>query len=207
VKYSISVLALVVSLFVAGVPTLTASTVLYDNGPYNGTTDAYTINNGWLVSNGFTTSGGTATGANFVVWAFSGDTLTSVDWAFGSTPGGTEYASGTASATLISDFGGNGIGYDLQSYGISFLDVPLLAGTTYWLSLSNAAVPNGDYIYWDENDGPATGWQNNDSGYLSGSEAFQITGGSSPIPEPASFGLMGLGLVGMAGLIRRRISA
>lgn len=218
-KFWISVLPLVVLLFVAGVSPAAATTVLFDNGPYNGTVDAWTIN-GYVVSNGFTTSGGTATGANFVLWVPMGSSLTSVDWAFGSVPGGTQYASGTASPILVSYLGiynGEFGKYSYMSYGISFPDLALAAGTTYWFSLYNAVDPRQNGIFWDQNDGPAMAWES-DLGYLAGSgyacsgacsysEAFQITGaGGSPIPEPDSFALMGLGLVGVAGLLRRRVS-
>ena len=41
--------------------------VIYDNGPYNGTTDAWTINFGFATSDSFTGSG-TVTGIQFVYW-------------------------------------------------------------------------------------------------------------------------------------------
>ena len=51
----------------------------YDNGPINGTTDAWTINFGYIVSDTFT-AGSNTTGFQFGTWEFPGDTLSSVDW-------------------------------------------------------------------------------------------------------------------------------
>ena len=54
----------------------------YDNGPINGTTDAWTINFGYVVSDTFFTSASFATVSGFAlgVWEFPGDSVTSVDW-------------------------------------------------------------------------------------------------------------------------------
>src|SRR5271157_409096 len=78
----------------------------YDNGPINGTTDAWTINFGYIVSDTFTApSGSTVTGFSFGVWEFSGDSLTSLQWSITSAEnGGTVYASGVATP----NGGGNG---------------------------------------------------------------------------------------------------
>ena len=50
---SLSLLALCLAV----VPAV-AQTVVYDNGPINGNTDAWTINFGFIVSDTFTTGGG-----------------------------------------------------------------------------------------------------------------------------------------------------
>ena len=53
---------------------------MYENGPINGTTDAWTINFGYVVSDSFTlTSDATITSLEFGVWLYPGDTLTSVE--------------------------------------------------------------------------------------------------------------------------------
>src|ERR1019366_7443468 len=59
---------------------------LYDNGPFNGTTDAWTINFGFTVSDSFTDGSGVPiTGLNIVYWdASSSDLLTTVDMQIGS---------------------------------------------------------------------------------------------------------------------------
>jgi hypothetical protein len=53
--------------------------VLYDDGPINGTTDAWTINYGFVIGDSFTLlNNSTVGGFNFGVWEFQGDVLTSV---------------------------------------------------------------------------------------------------------------------------------
>ena len=72
----------------------------YNNGPINGTTDAWTINFGYIVSDSYVSDGSTVTGFSFGTWEFPGDTLLTVDWSITSAEnGGTVFGSGTASAT------------------------------------------------------------------------------------------------------------
>src|SRR5208282_6416629 len=133
---------------------------LYNNGPINGTTDAWTINFGYIVSDTFTSSSnGTVGGFQFGVWEFPGDTLSSVDWSI--TAGensGNVYGSGTASGNSLSDtfISSNQYGYNIDSIKVIGLEVAVVTGTTYWLNLQNATVPSGDPVYWDENSGPSS---------------------------------------------------
>src|SRR5271169_7030322 len=61
----------------------------YDNGPINGTTDAWTINFGYVVSDTFTlASDATVTGVSFGVWEFPGDTMQTVDYTITQTENG-----------------------------------------------------------------------------------------------------------------------
>src|SRR5208282_854539 len=79
--------------------------VLYDDGPINGTTDAWTINFGYVIGDSFTLlNNSTVGGFNFGVWEYAGDVLTSVQWSvtqyFDS---GTVYGSGVASGKNLTD--------------------------------------------------------------------------------------------------------
>jgi hypothetical protein len=66
---------------------------LYDDSPTNGTTDAWTINFGFAVSDTFNlTSNSTENGLNFAVWLVPGDVLESVGVLISSEEfGGTTY--------------------------------------------------------------------------------------------------------------------
>lgn len=206
--------------------TVSADT-LYSNGGINGGNgpgpgDAFTINVGFIVSDSFTVgAAGTVTGFDFGSWNFSGDVLTQVDWAIGSATYGNDLGFGTASGLSVSTAFQytNQYGYDIYLNTISGLDVALTAGT-YWLTLQNAVVPNGDPLYWDENDGPSAAFgsafgnlANGAGGQLTcangaetctGSESFDIFGTASATPEPSTELFVGAGLLLTAGVSRLR---
>ena len=185
----------------------------YDNGPINGTTDAWTINFGYIVSDTFTASGN-MTGFSFGVWEFPGDTLSSVDWSVTTQEnGGNTIASGTASGANLSDsfISTNQYGYDIDLIKATAA-ATLTSGSSYWLNLQNASVPSGDPVYWDENSGVGCGGSGCPSKASESalgtipSEAFTVgMGGTGTVPEPSSIMLFGSGILGLAGLLRRKL--
>jgi len=207
---SLSLLALCLTL--AAVPAM-AQTV-YNNGPINGNTDAWTINFGFTVSDTFNVvnSGTTVTGASFGMWLFAGDTLTSAELSITSgEAGGTSYFDQTVNFTT----GGctsNQYGYNICQENTSFAG-PTLNSGTYWLNLSNASVPSGDPIYWDENSGPSLASENS-VGTIP-SEAFTVLGISSGTsttttlttgtPEPNDLALFVSGFIGLTAVLRRKL--
>ena len=188
----------------------------YDNGPINGTTDAWTINFGYIVSDNFLAGGSGVTDFSFGVWEFPGDTLSSVDWSItGGENSGANFGSGTASGANLKDtfISTNQFGYDVDNIAVSGLTVNTLTkGATYWLNLQNATVPSGDPVFWDENSGVGCGGNGCPSsasesavGTIAG-EAFTIGSGTSPTtPEPSSIMLFGSGILGLAGVLRRKL--
>jgi hypothetical protein len=182
---------------------------VYDNGPINGTTDAWTINFGFVVSDTFTVGGGGATvnGLAFGAWLFPGDVLQSAEVSITDSEfGGTTFFDGVVNFTQ-SGCVGNQYGFNVCTETGSFTDTNLAAGT-YWLNLQNASVNTGDPIYWDENSGPSQASENS-VGTIP-SEAFTLTGGttttsSGTVPEPSSIMLFGSGILGLAGVLRRKL--
>ena len=183
-----------------------AQNSIYDNGPINGTTDAWTINFGYVVSDTFTlASAQTVTGVSFGVWEFPGDTMQTVDWTITSTENGI----GVGLTSNVTDkyLSTNQYGYNIDL--ISFnAGVPLSAGT-YWLNLYNATVASGDPVYWDENSGAgcrSNGCPSSASESAVGtipSEAFTVNGASQTgFPEPNIVLLLGSGALGLAGVSR-----
>jgi len=128
--------------------------LLYENGPINGTTDAWTINYGFVVSDAFTVQQdqSSVTGMTFGAWLFLGDTLQSSEVSITSQEnGGTVYFDQVVNFTQ-SGCVGNQYGYNVCTEAGSF-SISNLASGTYWVNLQNAIVDTGDPIYWDENSG------------------------------------------------------
>ena len=182
----------------------------YSNGAINGTTDAWTINFGYIVSDSYVTgpNDSAVTGFMFGTWEVPGDVLSSVDWSITSAEnGGTVFGSGTASGKNITDqfISTNQFGYDIDKITVSGLNVPELPNTTYWLNLQNAVVPSGDPVYWDENSGPSSASESS-VGTIP-SEAFTVNTNNNyppPTPEPSIL-LYGFGAFGVVGLLRRKL--
>ena len=88
---------------------------LYENGPINGETDAWTINLGFVMSDSITisTPNSTITGLSFAAWLFQGDTLESVQVLITSEDlGGTIYFNGVVNFNPSGCFLNN-YGYDV----------------------------------------------------------------------------------------------
>ncbi|HUK43422.1 MAG TPA: choice-of-anchor tandem repeat GloVer-containing protein [Candidatus Bathyarchaeia archaeon] len=160
---------------------------LYDNGPINGTTDAWTINFGFVTSDTFVvpSGGGPATGLSFGAWVFPGDLLQTVEVQITSAEfGGTVYSDQVVSFTQ-SGCSGNQYGFNVCTETGTLNPVNLAAGT-YWVNLDNAVVNDGDPVYWDENSGagctssgcPSMASENS-VGTIP-SEAFTVEGNAGP---------------------------
>ena len=216
----------ILCLTLAAIP---ASAQFYDNGPINGTTDAWYINFGYIVSDTFV-SNGSVSSFRLGVWEFRSqppcalcrDTVLSLQWSITSAEnGGTVYGSGTASGKNLTDtfISVNQYGYNVELIQVSGLNVALTRGSTYWLNLQNAVVPSGDPVFWDENSGKgcqSNGCPSQASESAVGtipSEAFTIGGGcgggncelSGSTPEPNTILLFGSGILGVAGVLRRKL--
>ncbi len=184
-----------------------AATILYTNGPINGTDLGYTIVPPYAVTDSFTLgSSSTLSSVTGVgLWVSHGTTLVSVDWSIGSSAFDTDKGFGTGLLTSVFQFT-NSLGYDV--YDSSFAISGSLGPGTYWLTLSNAVTSNQSQAYWDRNSGASTAFQ---TGPVSiGSESFTIMGertvNNGPVvPEPTSLALAGFAGFGMlAGAWRRR---
>lgn len=206
-------ISLAILLLVMASPGLVAAQDVYDNGPINGTTDGWTINFGFVVSNSFAVSGATtATGVAFGAWLFPGDVLQSVEVSITSSEfGGTEYldqvVNFAASGCTTNQYGFN----VCTETSTNMTSISVGAGI-YWLNLQNAVVNTGDPIYWDENSGPSRASQNA-VGTIP-SESFSIFGPCTegqnspgcgpPVPEPSSILLLISGVLGLGSFLRKR---
>src|ERR1039458_2881744 len=193
--------------------------VLYDDGPINGTVNAWTINFGYLISDSITfAQTATVGGFDLGVWEYPGDQTLTVDWSITAQPySGNIYGQGTASVTdtFISV---NQYGYDIDKLSAAISGPTLNAGT-YWLNIQNAVSKLGDPVFWDENSGVGCTGDNGMGGgcpseacggtCIDGQagippESFDILGtASGQTPEPGSFVLFGSGILGVAGIVGR----
>ncbi|MGC2108394.1 MAG: PEP-CTERM sorting domain-containing protein [Candidatus Korobacteraceae bacterium] len=207
VFFSLLVLAVVAS------PAMAAD--LYDNGPINGQVDAWTINFGFTVTNSMQVNG-TVTGLDFGAFLIPGDTVTSVEVSISGSPFGRDLFDEVVSTTQSNCFS-NQYGYNICNESASFSG-PTLNGN-YWLTLQNATVPSGDPVYWDENSGvgclspgcPSQAQENtvgtipSESFTLEGTPGTTTTSTSTgTTPEPSSILLLGSGVLGILGVMRRR---
>src|SRR5271169_2287134 len=110
-KLRIASLALL-CLALAAVPAFAQS---YNNGPINGTTDAWTINFGYIVSDTFAFSANGTTGKTTIgVWEFPGDVGQTIDFTVSATENGTGVG-GTRNVTDVF-VSTNQFGYDIDNW-------------------------------------------------------------------------------------------
>ncbi len=198
---------------------------LYSNGPVNGTIKGWDISGsyGTMVSNSFYLSGtgGPVNGFSFSVWEYPGDSLEAVQWSIttANSGQGTVLGSGIASGgTLTDTFLFNNGTYNIDKITLSGLNVNITSAGTYWLNLFDASVPSGDPVGWDENDGvgcyptsncPSVAWVGfGSTATFIGTKSedpdiLTIINGTTP--EPSSFLLFGSGILGLAGVLRRKL--
>ncbi len=222
-KFAWTLGLLLLALCVASLPAMAGSQNLYSNfGP---TGDVYNCCSGWTIS-GTGTVGTSFTAANEFSPSMSGS-VSEIDVAVG-------YVTGVNSfyVALDQDNGGQPgtqLGYwgNLSSSttfgqccGIvsitGITGINLTAGDNYWLVLGPMNINDTSWEAWNLNNQGAMGtdlystdggdsWNSNGTQTLG---AFQIVGGtgSGTTPEPSSLLLMGSGLLGGLGLLRRKIN-
>jgi hypothetical protein len=189
---------------------------LYDNGPVNGTVDAWPIDDRFAATDSATCSQQQCDVTDFHigVWLTPGNTLTSLEMQVGSTSFGNQYKDQVLNPTGHTNLFVNGAGFQVAIYdfaGTPLFEVP---GGTYWITLQNAVTATSGPVYWDENSGvgcgssgcPSSAYENSIGSIPS--EAFTITGsaGGGTTPEPSSIMLFGSGILGLAGVLRRKLT-
>jgi hypothetical protein len=176
---------------------------LFCNFPEDGSTDAWSINYGYSVTNEVQLpkalsgqSKAHITGFEFTVWTIPDyiNGLESVSWGLGSTEFGTDYGRGAGCAscgTAISQGFAflNEYGYAVWTIKVTGLntDIPLSQSqkTSIWFTLHDANLYNAyktnSPVYWDQNCSPVAcngvlGSDQNPSGDTPGGESFELLG-------------------------------
>jgi hypothetical protein len=154
----------------------------------------------------------------FAEWIPAGATPLTVDWAVGTSSFGNDVGSATSAAisgALLCSAGqplngglcGGGV-FDIYNSTVLTGPLSLSAGTTYWLTLTNATDSVAGRDAWDINSGPSLAYHSTEGQVPS--ESFTINGQGSTTtsgstPEPSSIMLFGSGVLGIASLLRRRL--
>lgn len=185
----LSLLALVaVALIAATAPRANADSITVTD---NGATFVidYTLSGGTLSITGFTLNG-VSSGKLFLVGVSTGGTITSNTSLF-STPKHLE-GPVTDEGSEVKNSGGNGESFPIGTFTIS--------GSPSNIFFHIGGFSNSTCSIWIE--GPLGGGTGTDVSGLNmcGSGTTTIT------PEPGTLGLLGTGLLGIAGLVRRRFA-
>jgi hypothetical protein len=178
---------------------------LYSNGPFNGDSDAWTINLGYSVSDSFIVANNSSIqDLHFVYWIFpDGQMLTTVDMQIGSTSfGGNGQILSSVTNTYL---GANSFGDSLYEANYAFPSIPWSGAGFVTLSNACTTLDCATPIYWDENSGPSIAYDG--AAGLIPSESFTLTGTSSggTTPEPSSVILLASGILGVTGILRRTL--
>ena len=201
---------------------------IYSEGPVLGDDNGLFIDGpggpfGQSISDGFVArinaAGDTTTRVYFGEWVLAGTTPTGVTWAIGNNNfSGPLTAAAGFGSSLYCTSGGSGcdnFGYDIYISHFSISGTPFTAGDTYWLTLTNATDNRGDGDNaWDiTSPGPATCdvehgviVPGGGGGCGFAGESFTITSGGGTTPEPSSILLLGSGILGLAGVLRRMLN-
>ena len=201
------------------------ASTLYSNGLCSpgascDSVDGWTINFGFTVSDSYTLIPGAGTTVNDIHFAYwdsnSTDLLSTVDAAFtfvqNPTSGFHTLGGGGAGGTLTNStlMTTNQYGYGVYQANITGLNIDLSLLTTGFMTLGNACTSQSGCsvstpIYWDENSGPSSAFENTIGSIPS--EQFTLTGsGGLTTPEPSSIMLFGSGILGLAGVLRRKLN-
>ncbi len=195
-----------------------ADTIIYDDGPTNGTIEGFFIDGpnpgpfSQSISDGFiATASGNVTHMDIGIWVPVGETPTTVSWWLGTSAFAGDISSGTDSS-LTYDFLNNAGAWDVYEVHVDNMSGFLTAGNSYFLTLGNGNDNLGDqFVAWDMNNGPATCYFAvggvEQGGCGAPGEAFTLYSGSAPpsTPEPGSILLFGTGVLGLAGVLRRKL--
>jgi hypothetical protein len=154
--------------------------------------------------------------ANYVAWVYmAGNSYTLTDL---ETKWGTLGNSGTVGVALYSGFSTGPTGLlgsstmfanNNNSWSTStFSPIAITAGTTYYIDFSGAMNLSANFNATGP--GTLTSYYFSDDGSNWGLGSLQVYGifqfGGTQTPEPGSMVLLGSGLLGAAGMIRRRLS-
>jgi hypothetical protein len=212
---------------------LTASAQIFSEGPIDGNDNAFFVTGPAFpnflgsvqdISNGFVAASSSIyyfTYLEFGEWSVGAPT--SFSWSVGSGAFGNDIGSATVGQNAFNSvfLFTNGFGYGVYDVKVQVTYLAITAGNTYWLTISNATDASNDGTQaWDIPNGGSGGpaicnvRQSGtnfgaciEDGVILGGESFTISNSIPPYtPEPSSILLFGSGLLGIAGILRRKLN-
>jgi hypothetical protein len=175
---------------------------------------------GQSISDGFVAAnGGSGAQVFFGEWVLAGTTPTGVSWAIGNNnfTGTITPAAGFGSTLdcLSGTQGCDNFGFDVYISHFSISGTSFTANNTYWLTLTGATDSgNTGFNGWDITSAGAAICNFEVGVIVPGGglgcgfpgESFTITSGGGTTPEPSSILLFGSGILGLAGVLRRKLT-
>ena len=206
--------------------TASAQLAIYSEGPIDGTTNSFFVTGPAFpnflgsvqdISNGFVAANsGSPGGLEWGEWSVGAPT--SFSYELGSAAFGTDVGSGTVAQNAVNSvfLRTNSFGYGVYDVTVPISSSLMTAGSIYWLSISNATDASADGTQgWDipgyPVGGPATcNFRQSGTNYGGcgvGGESFTLGACCvPPVPEPSSILLFGSGILGVAGILRRKLN-
>jgi hypothetical protein len=194
------------ALLAAVLATPANAAVIYSDGPTNGTILALRITAGNVISDSFVpTASGLISNAQVGIWDITNDFLTSVQWSIGTSAGGSDLGSGTAltADTFLADASLSG--FIVSNDTFSLPNISVLAGTTYYFTLTGAVSHLDQQVDWDVNDGPSSAGVVIGQTFSEPSDAFTLSDTAvTAVPESSTLAIFCTGLAGATVLRRRK---
>jgi hypothetical protein len=211
---------------------LTASAQIFSEGPIDGNDNAFFVTGPNLpnflgsvqdISNGFVAANtSNVLGIEWGEWSVGAPK--SFSYELGSAAFGTDVGSGTVAQNAVNSvfLRTNSFGYGVYDVTVPISSSLMTAGSTYWLSISNATDASADGTQgWDIPNGGSGGpaicnFRQSGTNFGNcglGGESFTISAACGagpdcgpPVPEPSSILLFGSGILGLAGILRRKLN-
>jgi hypothetical protein len=211
VKMRFVSLSLLTICMLAAVPAL-ADETLYFNGTVTATGGAHDYNtkSPYSISDPFTVPNSSDIETlSIEYWDHSNTVvLSSLQMAIGSTAFGGSFETispDAGSNTLLNGGVANSHGYYLVVADFTFTSIDWSGAG--WITLENAICGTGCTVLWDASDPNLDAYNSSTGGLAKASiygETFSLDGEITP--EPSSLLLLGSGLLGLAGVLRRKLA-
>ena len=207
-KLRFASLSLLAICLLAAVPAFANDVTLYPNGTVTSSGGAhdYNIKSPYSVSDPFTVVDSDIETLSIEYWDHSNTVfLNTVQMALGSTAFSGSFETLTALSNTLQSGTANSHGYYLVVADFTFPSIDWINGG--WITLENATIGTGGTVLWDASDASLDAYNSSNGGVTKTAvygETFSLDGDITP--EPSSLLLLGSGMLGLAGMLRRKLA-